>query len=333
MNANYPLRLCPLFRRSIWGGRRLESVLGKMLPPGDDYSESWELVDHGSDQSVVASGPLSGTTLQRVVRQLGPALLGMHDPLPQFPLLFKFLDAHQHLSVQVHPNDDQARQLTPPDRGKTEAWVVIHADPGSRIFAGLLPGVDRTVLAQAVRSGTVEACLHAFEPKVGDSLLIPAGAVHALGQGVMVAEIQQSSDTTFRLYDWNRVGPDGLPRPLHVQQALEVIDFQSGPLSPQPPQATRESHVERLVSCAYFTLDRWQVRQPCPLGGDNRFHIVVVLEGLLRIERDAADRPAQRGETVLLPAAASTVELLPVEPTTLLDIYLPAPSHRSKSSD
>ena len=130
MNANYPLRFQPVLRRYLWGGRRLETVLGKPLPPGDDYAESWELVDHGADQSVVTAGPLVGSSLGDLVRELGSAVLGRHAPQPQFPLLFKFLDAQKNLSVQVHPNDQQAARLTPPDRGKTEAWIVMHAEPG-----------------------------------------------------------------------------------------------------------------------------------------------------------------------------------------------------------
>ena len=178
MNADYPLRFEPILRRYLWGGRRLEAVLGKPLPPGDDYAESWELVDHGQDQSIVTAGPLSGTCLHDIVCQLGPALLGHHAPQGQFPLLFKFLDAQRNLSVQVHPNDEQAAQLTPPDRGKTEAWIVMHVEPGSRIYAGLQEDVDRTTLQQAVTDGTADNCLHAVEPVVGDCLMIPAGTVH-----------------------------------------------------------------------------------------------------------------------------------------------------------
>ncbi len=147
-----------------------------------------------------------------------PELLGRHHPQSRFPLLVKFLDAALPLSVQVHPNDEQAARLNPPDLGKTEAWYILSADPGSTIYAGLRPGVDRQQLADAIGQGTCEKLLHHFQPKAGDCLFIPAGTVHALGAGLLVAEVQQSSDTTFRLYDWNRVGPDGKPRPLHVEQ-------------------------------------------------------------------------------------------------------------------
>ena len=213
----YPLRFEPIFRRYLWGGRRLGTVLGKPIGEGSDYAESWEVVDHGADQSRVAFGPLAGTTLGELVREHGHELLGRHHPQPQFPLLIKLLDAQQKLSVQVHPNDEQAARLDTPDYGKTEAWVVLAAEPGSRIYAGLKRGFDRPALERELNRGTCELCLHHFEPRVGDCVFLPAGTVHALGGGLLIAEVQQSSDTTYRLFDWNRVGPDGRPRALHIE--------------------------------------------------------------------------------------------------------------------
>jgi len=177
------LRLQPLFRRYLWGGRRLETMLGKPLGEGDDYAESWEVVDHGDDQSVVAAGPASGLTLHQLVVEHGAELLGRHNPIRQFPLLFKFLDCNRTLSVQVHPNDEQAAQLDPPDLGKTEAWVVLAADPGSKIYAGLEPGVTRAALSAALAAGTCEGCLHQFQPSVGDCVFIQAGTASAAPDG------------------------------------------------------------------------------------------------------------------------------------------------------
>ena len=251
--------------------------------------------DHGADQSIVDQGPLAGTTLGELVRQRGPELLGRHHPQSRFPLLVKFLDAAQPLSVQVHPNDEQAARLNPPDLGKTEAWYILSADPGSTIYAGLRPGVDRQQLADAIRQGTCEKLLHHFQPKAGDCLFIPAGTVHALGAGLLVAEVQQSSDTTFRLYDWNRVGPDGKPRPLHVEQGLAVVDFQRGPVDPVQPQPTDRPWVSRLVACEKFIMDRWDFDQPQTIGGDDRFHIVCVLQGAVRIEGDPQSRTLVQG--------------------------------------
>ena len=323
MAALYPLRFEPLWRRYLWGGRRLDSVLGKPLPAGENYAESWEVVDHGADQSRVASGPRQGTTLGALVGTCGHELFGVHYPQRQFPLLFKFLDAHQGLSVQVHPSDAAAAQLDPPDLGKTEAWVVVHAEPGSVLYAGLHVGVDRPALERAIAAGATASCLHGFEVHQGDCLFIPAGVVHAVGAGLVVAEIQQASDTTFRLFDWNRVGPDGRPRELHIRQGLEVIDFQRGPVTPQRPQPTERADVQRLVACDKFVLDRWHLREPQTAGGDGRFHIVAVLAGAVTVAGDPHRQPLTRGQAALLPACVGPVPLTPIGPTVLLDMYLP----------
>jgi mannose-6-phosphate isomerase len=319
----YPLRFRPIFRQYIWGGRRLETVLGKTLGPGDRYAESWEICDHDADQSVVESGPLAGTTLHDLVSHHGAALLGRHHPQPRFPLLWKFLDAAQTLSVQVHPDDARAARLDPPDMGKTEAWVILAAEPGSKVYAGLKPGVDRPRLADAMRQGTCESCLHAFNGKPQDCVFLPAGTVHALGQGLLVAEIQQASDVTYRLFDWNRLGVDGKPRPLHVEQALEAIDYTRGPVGPQQPRPTGRPGVDRLVECDKFVLDRWEFDQPQEAGGDQRCHIVAVLEGTVEVEGDPTGAALGRGQTALLPAMLGKTTLRPLDKTVLLDAYIP----------
>jgi mannose-6-phosphate isomerase len=232
-----PLSFAPLFRRARWGGRRLATLLGKPIGPEPDYAESWELADHGADQSVVAVGPFAGWTLARLVAERNADLFGRHAGLAQFPLLAKFLDAHDRLSVQVHPDDAQARTFDPRENGKTEAWVVVAAEPGSRLFAGLKANVDRESLTAALPRAeqdprSIEDWLHSFEVRAGDCVIVPAGTVHAIGEGVVVAEIQQSSDLTFRLSDWGRMGSDGRPRALHVAESLACIDFARGPLAP-----------------------------------------------------------------------------------------------------
>jgi len=318
----YPLRFHLLVRRYLWGSRRLETCLGKPLGAGNDYAESWEVCDRGVDQSIVDQGPLAGMALGELVRQRGPELFGRHHPQSRFPLLVKFLDAAQALSVQVHPNDEQAARLNPPDSGKTEAWYILSADPGSTIYAGLCQGVDRQQLAAAIGQGTCENLLHHFQPKAGDCLFIPAGTVHALGAGLLVAEVQQSSDTTFRLYDWNRVGPDGMSRPLHIEQGLAVVDFQHGPVDPAQPQLTDRSWVSRLVASDKFIMDRWDFNQPRTIGGDDRFHIVCVLQGAVRMEGDPRIAPLPQGGTALLPASLGSLNLVPQQRTVLLDAYL-----------
>ena len=318
----YPLRFRLIVRRYLWGNRRLETCLGKPIGPGNDYAESWEVSDHGADQSIVDQGPLAGMALGELVQERGPELLGRCHPQSRFPLLVKFLDAALPLSVQVHPNDEQAARLSPPDAGKTEAWYILSADPGSTIYAGLRSGVDPEQLADAIGQGTCETLLHHFQPKAGDCLFIPAGTVHALGAGLLVAEVQQSSDTTFRLYDWNRVGPDGKPRPLHVEQGLAVVDFQLGPVNPVQPQPSDRPWRSRLVTCEKFIMDRWDFDEPQAIGGDDRFHIVCVLQGAVRIEGDPQIAPLSKGGTALLPACLGSVRLVPQQRTVLLDAFV-----------
>lgn len=323
MPTLHPLRFEPVFRRYIWGGRRLATVLSKPIGEGDDYAESWEVVDHGDDQSVVAHGPLAGQTLHALATQHGEELFGRHAPQSHFPLLFKLLDCNRNLSVQVHPNDEQAARLDPPDLGKTEAWVILDAEPGSVIYAGLKRGFDRDALAREVQVGTTELCLHKIEPRPGDCIFIPAGTVHALGSGLLVAEIQQASDTTYRLFDWNRVGPDGRPRQLHVEQSLAVIDYNRGPVKPQTPQASGNPGVERLVECEKFILDRRTLTGDAIVGGDERFHILCMISGEMHIEGDRSERPLSLGETALLPAAAGMTNLNAADEAVVLDMYLP----------
>lgn len=325
MPLDHPLVFRSLFRRYLWGGRRLATLLHKELGEGNDYAESWEVVDHGADQSIVAEGPFAGRSLHELVEREGPALFGRHLPQAQFPLLFKFLDANQPLSIQVHPDDAYAQRMTPPDRGKTEAWVVMHAEPGSVLYAGLKRGFNRQALEREVRLGTTQLCLNEIEPQAGDCIFIPAGVPHALGADLVIAEIQQASDTTFRLFDWNRVGADGRPRTLHIEQALEVIDYDFGPVAPQQPQPTDDANVERLVACDKFVLDRRRVSGGATVAADERFHLLAVLQGEVVLQGRGGEFRRQIGQTALVPAAALPLQLESVggEEAVLLDMYLP----------
>jgi mannose-6-phosphate isomerase len=318
----YPVRFQPVFKRYIWGGRRLGEVLGKPIGSEDNYAESWEVADHQQGQSVVANGPLAGMTLHHLVQERGDELLGRHAPQPRFPLIFKYLDCQRDLSVQVHPSDAAAARLDPPDLGKTEAWFIVDARPGSRIYAGLKSRIDRQTLQREVLAGGTAECLHSFEASAGQCVFVPAGTVHALGAGLLVAEIQQASDTTYRLFDWNRVGPDGQPRKLHMEEALEAIDYSAGPISPQQPQSTDRPHFQRLVACEKFILDRWDLGTSQQLGGDNRFHIVSVLEGEIGFD-EVALPILKRGQTAVIPASLPPIAVAPRERAVLLDMYLP----------
>lgn len=318
----HPLRFEPILKTYLWGGRRL-AQLGKRLGDGPHYAESWEICDHDQDQSLVLGGELAGRTLGELVRDRGRELLGRHYPQTRFPLLFKFLDAQQKLSVQVHPKDEQAARLRPPDFGKTEAWVVMDAEPGALLYVGFKPGFDRSAVEREVHRGTLELCLHRFEPSVGQCVFLPAGVVHAIGGGLLVAEIQQSSDVTYRLFDWNRLGPDGKPRQLHIAEALDCIDFDHGPGGPSVPKPTEQENVERLATCDKFLLDRWRLTGAVEIGGDDRCHILAVIEGEVAIAGDPLAEPLRRGGTALLPAACGATRIVPTDKAVLLDAYLP----------
>ena len=320
MSQLYPLRFRPIFREYLWGGRKLGTVLDKPIGDGPNYAESWEVVDHGTDQSVVAFGDLQDATLAEIVAQHNTELFGMHAPQRQFPLLFKYLDAQRNLSVQVHPNDAQAALLDPPDLGKTEAWYVVDAEPGSVVYAGLKRGYDREQFQHEVERGTTDVALHGIEVNPGDCVFIPAGTLHAIGSGLLIAEIQQASDTTYRVFDWNRVDKDGNPRPLHIAQALDVIDYQQVKLAPQSPRQDGNAS-EQMVACDKFVLDRRTIDAPLSVS-DNRFHILSVLQGEVTVSQDPADKPLTRGQTCLIPAS-HPVELTPHGTCTLLDSYLP----------
>jgi mannose-6-phosphate isomerase len=196
---------------------------------------------------------------------------------------------------------------------------VLATEPGSKIYAGLKPDVTRDKLAAAIEAGNCETCLHEFEPKVGDCVFIKAGTVHALGAGLVIAEIQQASDTTFRLFDWNRVDAEGKPRPLHIAESLAVTDYARGPVDSQVPARTDEPERERLVNCDKFVIDRLTVAKPQAVGGDERFHLLVPLSGAITV----AGEPLKLGQTCLVPAAAGPVEAAPLGKAVVLDIYLP----------
>jgi mannose-6-phosphate isomerase len=295
------LAFAPLMKPTVWGGRRLGHLLGKQLPPATPVGESWEVVDLPGDQSVVAGGPLAGATLADLREQHGGGLLGGAPLLAgRFPLLIKFIDAAQTLSVQVHPDEAACARLGGGARPKTEAWYVIAAEPGALLYVGLDAPVERDRFAAAIADGTVEQLLHRLPVRPGDFVYLPSGTVHAIGAGIVLAEVQQSSDTTYRVFDWNRVGLDGRPRQLHVTQALESIDFaQVG-----PPAAATPASGNPGISCLDFTME---ALGPEPvsarLTGEGPLILMAVSgDGAARVEARDDRAELRGGGTLLVPA-------------------------------
>lgn len=324
----HPLILDPILRPKVWGGRRLEG-LGKALAPGEMVGESWEVADLGATspsgaggagaRSTIAEGPLAGQTLHDAMGLWGSDLLGQARPSPEggFPLLVKYLDAREHLSVQVHPSPAYAA-AHPGAHLKTESWFVIDAEPGSVLFVGLQPGVTRDDLARAVAGGTVPALLRTRPAVPGECHTLPSGTVHALGGGVLVAEVQTPSDTTFRLYDWTREY-DRPQRDLHIEQALECALFDA----PPPPAAVRHERGRAVVSrTAGYTIEAFRAHcEAVSLADDGSAPVVVMLTRTMgasiasragRFEEVAL----QRGRTVLVPASIATDAVLRAGPET-----------------
>ena len=256
-----PLTFAPRFRDYMWGGRRL-AELGRELPDGV-VAESWEVSGHPDEPSVVDRGPLSGRDLPGLVADHGVRLVGARGREAAergvFPLLVKLLDASHALSVQVHPGDEHAGVHRPGEPGKTEMWYVLHADRGARVIHGLRPGVDRRAFRRAVAGGTVQECLNRVAVEPGDAVLVPAGTVHGILSGIVLVEIQQCSDTTYRIHDWDRLDPGGKRRRLHIDRALDVIDFSAGGVVPNPARQVEDGggvKREVLAECHAFVVER-----------------------------------------------------------------------------
>ncbi len=294
MNALYPFKLEPALHVKIWGGRRLADLMGKPLPTAEPYGESWEL----HDTALVVNGPLRGASLGELTREFGADLVGAgNDPADGIPLLAKLIDASDWLSIQVHPNDEQARELEGEPRGKSESWVILHAEPGARLVIGSRMGATREQMAEAIRRNRLEALLVYAEVKSGDVLTIPANTIHALGPGILVYEIQQASDITYRLYDWGRLGLDGQPRELHIEKSLLVADLESLPRVRQPD-------TDLLVDCKYFRAWRHEVASAAlSFATEGRFQSLTCIAGHLRVASDGHNEISLSiGETGMIPA-------------------------------
>lgn len=326
----YPIILDPVFKPKIWGGRRLADALGKPLPPNEPIGESWELADLPNGDSTIRNGPAAGQALHALVEAWGADLLGGCRPVEgRFPLLVKFLDANDDLSVQVHPT--AAMAATEPDAHlKNEAWYVLAAEPDAAIYFGLTPGVTRSQFVAALDDGDVARLLRRVSARPGDCYYLPSGTVHALGAGVLVAEVQTPSDTTYRLFDWNRVDAStGKPRTLHIEPALRCIDFdRPAPSFAEPRQTTQRGpmRITRLVTCEQFAMDEVVASAPVVLDPPTEApRVRIVLAGEMRLRGPAlsAESIARRGDVVLVPAAAHDAVVEAAADSTWLDVTLP----------
>jgi mannose-6-phosphate isomerase len=318
----YPLTFHPLFKSMLWGGRRLPAFLGRPAPHGDPIGEAWVLSDVEGNASVVAHGPLAGRTLRELLAERRRDVLGSADaPDGRFPLLLKFIDARQELSVQVHPDDELAVKLAGPGkRGKTEAWVILDRDPAtSRIYAGFRPGVTAGDFREAMAAKTAPKTLHSFTPTPGDCVFLKAGTVHAIGADILLFEVQQTSDITYRLYDWDRIdAKTGRGRELHIDHGLTCSDFAKGPCHPVTPKPNGE-----LVNCEYFTLHRHARHDKFMVGADGACRVVVRVEGQGDLVWNGERHPIGVGSVVLLPAAVGIATIDPRGPMTVLECGLP----------
>lgn len=315
------LRFHPILKRALWGGQRLSVEFGKSSEPIEQLAESWEVADLPDDVSIVADGQLAGKSLRDLMQSHRQSLLGKHADLDRFPLLVKFLDAHRDLSVQVHPGVEMAQRYPDVTTGKAEFWVVVDAKPGSQISVGLKPGVDREALIDAINSGTVPQLLNTYEVKTGDCIFLEPGTVHSLGAGLLIAEIQQPNNVTYRLDDWGRLGPDGKPRELHTDLALEAIKFSLGPIHPlSPSPVENQPFTMRLVDNSYFTVLQHSGPAALSLSDDNRAHVLTLIRGNASV--GPQERPMNLGETFVLPAEREELEIQLSENAVLLDSFL-----------
>ncbi len=307
----YPLTFRPIFKERVWGGRNLERLYQKPLPPDVPIGESWEISDRPGDASVIANGPLAGRDLRWLMENHAGELLGADSAeVKRFPLLVKILDAREKLSMQVHPPPVQAAELG--GEPKTEMWYVADADPGAELFVGLKKGVTRAEFERKIQDGTVADCVQRLPVEKGDVMFLPSGRIHAIGAGLVIFEIQQNSDTTYRVFDWNRTGLDGKPRQLHVPESLASINFEDF----EPRLIKSKYSINPVVKVRYLVDDPLFRVDACQVKRGQRFHlrservqILAVLRGRLAVGDGAEKLLLTPGQFALLPASVGRVTM------------------------
>jgi mannose-6-phosphate isomerase len=326
MEGLYPLKFSPIYKDKIWGGDKIKSVLNKDFGDLPNCGESWELSGVEDNVSVVSNGYLAGNSLEELIEVYMGDLVGdsvFENFGIEFPLLIKFIDANDDLSIQVHPNDEMAKKRHNAF-GKTEMWYVIQADPGSKLQAGFNQKVDAETYLQKLESNQLTDILNFEEVKAGDVYFIPAGRVHAIGKGILLAEIQQTSDITYRIYDYDRRDNKGNPRELHTDLALDAIDFNIYPEYKTRYEAKANESTE-IVTCKYFTTNVLEINEVVEKDYNelDSFVIFICLEGVVAIETEAGTETIEKGQTILIPAAIESVTLHPSASfVRLLEVYI-----------
>lgn len=311
----YPLKFKPILKTLVWGGEKI-APFKNITTDQHNIGESWELSGVRNNESVVANGPLAGRTITELIREYKGGLIGKANyekTGEEFPLLIKFIDARQDLSIQVHPDDELAAKRHNGSKGKTEMWYVISADKDAHLMSGLSRKITPEEYVERVDNHTITEVLHDYKVSAGDVFFLPAGRIHSIGAGSFIAEIQQTSDITYRIYDFGRLGLDGKPRELHTELAKDAIDY-SVCDDYRTHYTSRKNEEAELVSCRYFTTSLLDIDKPYAkdLTGLDSFLIIICTEGKGEIVDDQGNRESMhQGETILIPASAASVEFIP----------------------
>jgi mannose-6-phosphate isomerase len=325
MNNLYPLKFKTIFKDKIWGGNKIKTVLGKEFAPLPNCGETWEISGVKSDVSVVANGPLSGTSLANLLESNKGALVGqkVYERFGnEFPLLVKFIDANEDLSIQVHPDDELAKKRHN-SFGKTEMWYVLQADEGSSLISGFNRKLDKEVYLEKFNVGKLTDILNKEEVKADDVFFLPAGRVHTIGKGLLIAEIQQTSDITYRIYDFDRVDDKGNKRELHVEEALDAIDYTFYDEYKTVYQEEK-NEVVKLVECPYFTTNILDYSENVTRNYSklDSFVIHVCVEGSYILNFGVEELPVNMGDCILIPASTPTVEIKTNTGFKILESYI-----------
>jgi mannose-6-phosphate isomerase len=322
MSILYPLVFQPIFKERVWGGRELERLFNKKLPAAKPIGESWEISDRPGDESIVVNGSFAGKTLRWLMQNYSPEILGRTRPAAEnrFPILCKILDAREKLSLQVHPPAAKAAELN--GEPKTEMWFIADAGPQAELFVGLKRGVTRSEFEGNIATGSVAECFHRAPVRAGDAMFLPSGRVHAIGADLVIFEIQQNSDTTYRVFDWNRVGLDGKPREMHIAQSLASIDFNDfEPALVSSEYAGDSVRSRAIVRDPLFNVDNVEMKN----GGrtdlvENKLQILAVVRGKAEIQNEGKVVTLDAGQFCLIPAELEKTGVTAMADTSLLRV-------------